>query len=97
MLNENRHLGNFEVIRNVEKLNWESVCPIYDTGRSLNTSVTENYWDFKVGEVKCFTASLISSEILPSLLSTPLRKEQTDQLKELVPFFQSLLKERQSI
>lgn len=95
MLNEDRHLGNFGVIRNVETLCWESVCPIYDTGRSLNTNVTENYWDFKIGEVKCFTASLSSSEILPSLLSTSLRKEQINQLKELVPFFQSLLKEHQ--
>lgn len=36
MLNEDRHLNNFGIIRNVENLNWEKVCPIFDTGQSLN-------------------------------------------------------------
>lgn len=36
MLNEDRHLNNFGIIRNVENLSWESVAPIFDTGQSLN-------------------------------------------------------------
>ena len=36
MLNEDRHLNNFGIIRNVENLNWIDVAPIFDTGQSLN-------------------------------------------------------------
>lgn len=96
LLNEDRHLGNFGVIRNVETLKWESVCPIYDTGRSMNTNITENYWDFKMGEVKCFTSSLVSSEVLPTLITTTIRKRQIDKLKTLNSCFSALLRQNQS-
>lgn len=36
MLNEDRHLNNFGIIRNVETLDWISIAPIFDTGESLN-------------------------------------------------------------
>lgn len=36
MLNEDRHLNNFGIIRNVETLNWVDTAPIFDTGQSLN-------------------------------------------------------------
>ena len=36
MLNEDRHLNNFGIIRNVETLDWISTAPIFDTGESLN-------------------------------------------------------------
>lgn len=36
MLNEDRHLNNFGIIRNVENLEWVDVAPIFDTGQSLN-------------------------------------------------------------
>ncbi len=36
ILNEDRHLNNFGIIRNVETLEWESVAPLFDNGESLN-------------------------------------------------------------
>lgn len=36
MLNEDRHLNNFGIIRNIENLNWIETAPIFDTGQSLN-------------------------------------------------------------
>ena len=36
MLNEDRHLNNFGIIRNVEDLGWVETAPIFDTGQSLN-------------------------------------------------------------
>ncbi|MGM9881356.1 MAG: excisionase [Bacilli bacterium] len=36
MLNEDRHLNNFGIIRNVETLDWIGTAPIFDTGESLN-------------------------------------------------------------
>lgn len=35
MLNNDRHLKNFGVIRNVNTLKWERVAPIFDTGESM--------------------------------------------------------------
>ena len=39
MLNEDRHLSNFGIIRDVKTLEWKQVCPIFDTGRSMNTNI----------------------------------------------------------
>lgn len=36
MLNNDRHLNNFGIIRNVNTLKWIDVAPIFDTGNSLN-------------------------------------------------------------
>lgn len=36
IMNEDRHLNNFGIIRNVETLEWISVAPIFDNGQSLN-------------------------------------------------------------
>lgn len=36
MLNEDRHLNNFGIIRDVQTLNWIGTAPIFDTGESLN-------------------------------------------------------------
>ena len=35
MLNNDRHLKNFGIIRNVNTLKWEKVAPIFDTGESM--------------------------------------------------------------
>ena len=36
MFNNDRHLNNFGIIRDVNKLEWIDVAPIFDTGNSLN-------------------------------------------------------------
>lgn len=36
MLNEDRHLNNFGIIRDFKTLNWISTAQIFDTGESLN-------------------------------------------------------------
>ncbi len=36
ILNEDRHLNNFGIIRNVNNLNWIDIAPIFDNGQSLN-------------------------------------------------------------
>lgn len=93
ILNEDRHLNNFGIIRDVNTLKWVSVCPIFDTGRSMNTNVTLSYWDFKLGEVKFFTPNLISSEILTDFFTTPITSNQLAALKELVNDYETLLNE----
>ncbi|MBQ9318710.1 MAG: hypothetical protein IJR82_03690 [Bacilli bacterium] len=36
IMNEDRHLNNFGIIRNVNTLKWIDVAPIFDNGQSLN-------------------------------------------------------------
>ena len=36
IMNEDRHLNNFGIIRNVNSLKWVDVCPIFDNGMALN-------------------------------------------------------------
>ena len=96
MLNEDRHLNNFGIIRNVESLKWVGVCPIFDTGRSNNCNVTEPYWDFKTGEIKCFTKQFISSERLLDLFTISLDEEFFDQLRSIAKEYRVLLKQNQA-
>ncbi len=91
LLNEDRHLNNFGIIRDVQTLEWKSICPIFDTGRSMNTNVTTSYWNFTEGEVKCFTSNFISSNILPNFFTICLKQSQLDKLKSLVDIYQELL------
>ncbi|MEG0823474.1 MAG: hypothetical protein RR929_01490 [Erysipelotrichaceae bacterium] len=55
MLNEDRHLRNFGVIRNVETLDWIKVAPIYDTGQSLQSQTDYFEMNFNSGNGKFFT------------------------------------------
>lgn len=37
MINCDRHLGNFGIIRDVNTLKWRSVAPIYDSGQAMGS------------------------------------------------------------
>jgi len=95
LLNEDRHLNNFGIIRNVQTLEWQRICPIFDTGRSMNTNVTTSYWDFEEGEVKCFTSELISSKSLEEFIHIKISKEKIEKLKQLGKEYGQLLKKYQ--
>ncbi len=91
LLNEERHLNNFGVIRDIKTLEWKRICPIFDTGRSMNTNVTTSYWNFKEGEIKCFTNELISSKNLEPLFTIKIKEEQIEKLKELQEKYKEML------
>lgn len=95
LLNEDRHLSNFGVVRDVQTLEWKRICPIFDTGRSMNTNVTMNYWDFSEGEIKCFTTELIPSKKLERFFTIKIGKEQIEKMKALEIEYQELLKKYQ--
>lgn len=42
IMNEDRHLNNFGIIRDVNTLKWIDVCPIFDNGQSLNITSYDN-------------------------------------------------------
>lgn len=96
MLNEDRHLNNFGIIRNVQTLEWKRICPIFDTGRSMNTNVTTAYWNFEEGDVKCFTTEFISSKNLEKLFTIEISKKQIEKLKNLESYYKHMLEKYQT-
>lgn len=55
MMNTDRHLKNFGVIRNVETLEWERLVPIFDTGQAMNCDKLTKDMNFHDGRGKLFT------------------------------------------
>ena len=95
MLNEDRHLNNFGIIRDVEYLEWLSVAPIYDTGQSLNIL---DYNDDEMiinGEGRFF----YQVDNLDTALKyiKDLKRFDLDKLDGIWNDFESLLKQYQSI
>ena len=84
-------IGNFGVIRNVESLQWEGICPIFDTGRSLNTNITNKYWLDEAGDMKFFTNHFISSDIVKQLIDYPVSEMLIKKLYQVPSYFEKLL------
>ena len=57
----------------------------------MNTNVTKSYWDFKLGEVKFFTPSLIPSELLTDIFTINISNNQIEELKKLPSEYGMLL------
>lgn len=55
MLNTDRHLKNFGVIRNVNTLEWVRTTPIFDTGQSMECDKYLDEINFSYGTGKFFT------------------------------------------
>lgn len=89
--NEDRHLGNFGVIRNVESLDWVAICPIFDTGRSLNTNITNKYWMDKVVDMKFFTNQFVSSDVVKQFIDCPITDKTMEKLYQTPEYFEKLL------
>lgn len=97
MLNEDRHLNNFGVIRDTDTLEWKRVCPVYDTGRSMNTAINEDYWDFENGEIKSFEGEMVNTDYLMNLIKLPVKRETLILLKGLKQWYGETLTEYQDI
>lgn len=54
VMNIDRHLGNFGIIRNVETLKWEKIAPIFDTGEAMNCDKELFFIDFNDGKGRFF-------------------------------------------
>ncbi|MEG0359825.1 MAG: HipA domain-containing protein, partial [Anaerorhabdus sp.] len=55
IMNTDRHMKNFGVIRNVETLSWERLTPIFDTGQSMNCHELAKNINFNDGYGKYFS------------------------------------------
>ena len=69
MLNTDRHMKNYGIIRNVKNLKWERITPIFDTGTSLQSDVTLPYLDFDNEKYKFFHSHNMTVNELANYIS----------------------------
>lgn len=97
MMNYDRHLKNFGIIRNVETLRWERVTPIFDTGQSMCCDEYTQNMDFTHGCGKFFTdVNKDYNAILKSLDMDTIRAIPIQNLKGLSEEYYVFLKSFQS-
>ncbi len=93
MMNYDRHLKNFGIIRNVETLKWERVTLIFDTGQSMCCDEYTQNMDFTHGCGKFFTdANKDYNAILKSLDMDTFRAIPIQNLKGLSEEYYVFLK-----
>jgi len=94
IMNEDRHLNNFSIIRDVNTLEWLNVAPIFDIGQSLNIQ------DFNEEEVmiseqgKLFYEVKSFDEIIKIVKN--IRRINVTKLDEVVEWFDELLHKYQA-
>ena len=95
MMNEDRHLNNFGIIRDVNTLKWLDVAPIFDNGQSLNI---QDYNDEEVilsGQGRLFYEVKSFDEIIAVVKD--LKRIDLSKLDGLVEEFDHLLHKYQYI
>lgn len=95
ILNEDRHLNNFGIIRDVNTLNWIDIAPIFDNGQSLNMITFDNDEISINGEGRLFYNILPFDDIIKIVKN--LKRIDLNKLDGLVDEFENLLKEYQTI
>lgn len=94
VMNFDRHLKNFGVIRNVETLKLEKLTPIFDTGESMQCNKLINEINFYDGKCKFFSNT--NKDISKLLEFIDLSNYDFDKLYEIGEIFkQKLLKFKQ--
>lgn len=95
IMNEDRHLNNFGIIRDVNTLKWLDVAPIFDNGQSLNIA------DYNEGEIIISGYGRLFYEVKPfdEILKVvkDIKRVDVSKLDGIVEEFDKLLHEYQSI
>ena len=95
ILNNDRHMNNFGIIRNVETLAWIDVAPIFDSGQALNVTSYSPDEIIIDGHGKFFYRSDIFDDIIKNV--TNLKRIDISKLDGLVEDFDKLLTKYQPI
>lgn len=95
IMNEDRHLNNFGIIRNVNNLKWIEVMPIFDNGQALNIIDYDNDELAIAGEGKFF----YNVETFENIISVVKNIKRIDisKLDGVVEEYDKLLHEYQNI
>ena len=93
IMNEDRHLNNFGIIRDVNTLKWLDVAPIFDNGQSLNIEYYDEEELHISGEGKLFYEVRSFDEIIKVVKD--IKRIDVNKLDGLVEWFDDLLHEYQ--
>ena len=95
MLNSDRHLNNFGIIRDVNTLEWLDIAPIFDTGMALSVASYDDEEIVIDGGGKFFYNDIRLEDIIKYI--TNLKRLDLSKLDGVVEDFDDLLHEYQHI
>lgn len=95
IMNEDRHLNNFGIIRDVNTLKWLDVAPIFDNGQSLNIEYYNEDELYIKGEGRFFYEVKPFDEIIK--IVKDLKRIDIKKLDGIVEWFDDLLHQYQTI
>nr|WP_282916417.1 HipA domain-containing protein [Enterococcus cecorum] len=94
MMNHDRHMKNFGIIRNVKTLEWEKVAPIYDTGQAMNCDKLTKEMNFFEGCGKLFFNTKKKFSTYPKLIHDWSRFD-FEKLADLPEEYEAILRQYQ--
>jgi len=95
IMNEDRHLNNFGIIRNVNTLKWIDVAPIFDNGMSLNIPYYDDEEVIISGHGRLFYEVKPFDEIIKVVKD--ITRIDVSKLECIPEYFDNLLHEYQNI
>ena len=95
IMNKDRHLNNFGIIRDVNTLKWIDVAPIFDNGQSLNIKYYDSDELHISGEGRFFYEVKPFDEIIKVV--EDIKRIDIDKLDGIVEWFDDLLHKYQYI
>lgn len=95
IMNEDRHLNNFGIIRDVNTLKWLKCAPIFDNGQSLNTLYYDENELHISNEGRFFYEVKLFDEIIKIVKN--LKRIDIDKLNDLPEWFDNLLHQYQNL
>ena len=95
IMNEDRHLNNFGIIRDVNTLKWVDVCPIFDNGMALNIPYYNEEEVIISGHGRLFYEVKPFDEIIKVVKN--IKRIDISKLDGIVEWFDELLHQYQHI
>ena len=95
IMNEDRHLNNFGIVRDVNTLKWLDIAPIFDNGQSLKIEYYDDEELHISGEGRLFYEVKPFDEIIKVVKD--LKRIDINKLDGLVEWFDELLHKYQHI
>ena len=95
IMNEDRHLNNFGIIRDVNTLKWLKCAPIFDNGQSLNIEYYDEEEMHIIGDGKLFYEVKPFDEIIKVVKD--IKRIDISKLEDIPEWFDNLLHEYQDI
>ncbi len=96
LMNTDRHMKNFGVIRNVNTLKWVRTAPIFDTGQSMQCDKIVATMNFTNGMGKFFSNTNKNYEDILKVISKDIKNMDFNLLNDLPLEYERMLKNYQN-